>query len=160
MNSQKQYEIDGVTTLVDSSLSVIQELKQSRLPDIFRLPDHLIDPTWDIDTSRVYTVSDSAEVTSKGTHCYGDNIVKFSPSTGGPPSFTHKDRTTQAEPRNMSESGHFLWANDVLCVEHLLALRAATGIEVDYSLSKHGICLLYTSPSPRDKRQSRMPSSA
>ena len=25
---------------------------------------------------------------------------------------------------------------------------------------KHEICLLYTSPSPRDKRQSRMPSSA
>ena len=25
---------------------------------------------------------------------------------------------------------------------------------------KHGLCLLYTSPSPRDKRQSRMPSSA
>ena len=24
----------------------------------------------------------------------------------------------------------------------------------------HGVCLLYTSPSPRDKRQSRMPSSA
>ena len=27
-------------------------------------------------------------------------------------------------------------------------------------LSKYRICLLYTSPSPRDKRQSRMPSSA
>ena len=26
--------------------------------------------------------------------------------------------------------------------------------------AKHGFCLLYTSPSPRDKRQSRMPSSA
>ena len=25
---------------------------------------------------------------------------------------------------------------------------------------QYGICLLYTSPSPRDKRQSRMPSSA
>ena len=25
---------------------------------------------------------------------------------------------------------------------------------------EYGICLLYTSPSPRDKRQSRMPSSA
>ena len=25
---------------------------------------------------------------------------------------------------------------------------------------RHGSCLLYTSPSPRDKRQSRMPSSA
>ena len=39
----------------------------------------------------------------------------------------------------------------------------------DYSYNKNnlyikwyedGICLLYTSPSPRDKRQSRMPSSA
>ena len=28
------------------------------------------------------------------------------------------------------------------------------------SLEKGGYCLLYTSPSPRDKRQSRMPSSA
>ena len=27
-------------------------------------------------------------------------------------------------------------------------------------VSLHGACLLYTSPSPRDKRQSRMPSSA
>ena len=27
-------------------------------------------------------------------------------------------------------------------------------------LAKKSICLLYTSPSPRDKRQSRMPSSA
>ena len=28
------------------------------------------------------------------------------------------------------------------------------------SISHYKICLLYTSPSPRDKRQSRMPSSA
>ena len=27
-------------------------------------------------------------------------------------------------------------------------------------LAFHRVCLLYTSPSPRDKRQSRMPSSA
>ena len=30
----------------------------------------------------------------------------------------------------------------------------------DYSSLGVNICLLYTSPSPRDKRQSRMPSSA
>ena len=29
-----------------------------------------------------------------------------------------------------------------------------------FGLALFGICLLYTSPSPRDKRQSRMPSSA
>ena len=33
------------------------------------------------------------------------------------------------------------------------------GFEKTY-LNDSGICLLYTSPSPRDKRQSRMPSSA
>ena len=32
---------------------------------------------------------------------------------------------------------------------------------VEYGGNRHGfLCLLYTSPSPRDKRQSRMPSSA
>ena len=30
----------------------------------------------------------------------------------------------------------------------------------DWGSFKAGTCLLYTSPSPRDKRQSRMPSSA
>ena len=29
-----------------------------------------------------------------------------------------------------------------------------------FEVSSPGLCLLYTSPSPRDKRQSRMPSSA
>ena len=29
-----------------------------------------------------------------------------------------------------------------------------------FSISRYCICLLYTSPSPRDKRQSRMPSSS
>ena len=38
---------------------------------------------------------------------------------------------------------------------------AATGLSVVPLLaSRSEICLLYTSPSPRDKRQSRMPSSA
>ena len=29
-----------------------------------------------------------------------------------------------------------------------------------FGVELHKVCLLYTSPSPRDKRQSRMPSSA
>ena len=33
-------------------------------------------------------------------------------------------------------------------------------IKVIKGFGGNGICLLYTSPSPRDKRQSRMPSSA
>ena len=38
--------------------------------------------------------------------------------------------------------------------------HACSGITVYNALEKIGPCLLYTSPSPRDKRQSRMPSSA
>ena len=34
------------------------------------------------------------------------------------------------------------------------------GVQTGHGLVKINSCLLYTSPSPRDKRQSRMPSSA
>ena len=40
----------------------------------------------------------------------------------------------------------------------IAAVAAMSGLNV--SLSDVNSCLLYTSPSPRDKRQSRMPSSA
>ena len=41
-------------------------------------------------------------------------------------------------------------------------IRNAESVKVlgTLGVSKSNICLLYTSPSPRDKRQSRMPSSA
>ena len=44
----------------------------------------------------------------------------------------------------------------LLCAEEgaEVAILARTKLELD------SVCLLYTSPSPRDKRQSRMPSSA
>ena len=41
---------------------------------------------------------------------------------------------------------------------YLNQYKPCAGIEVNYT--PDGTCLLYTSPSPRDKRQSRMPSSA
>ena len=52
------------------------------------------------------------------------------------------------------------------CLDLLQRFKAdvsgATGIEYALIASLVGVlgCLLYTSPSPRDKRQSRMPSSA
>ena len=47
-------------------------------------------------------------------------------------------------------------------VEVVLLSRntADTGLRIFNSIEEYGLCLLYTSPSPRDKRQSRMPSSA
>ena len=42
----------------------------------------------------------------------------------------------------------------------IITSRDKEGIEIIRHSFAHLICLLYTSPSPRDKRQSRMPSSA
>ena len=51
-----------------------------------------------------------------------------------------------------------LRASDVpVFIQHGAADFGIAGKDV---LMEHGACLLYTSPSPRDKRQSRMPSSA
>ena len=38
--------------------------------------------------------------------------------------------------------------------------RTGDGMEASLVFPNNEVCLLYTSPSPRDKRQSRMPSSA
>ena len=46
-------------------------------------------------------------------------------------------------------------ANEEAQIEQSIIVRNNLIIEV-----RGGYCLLYTSPSPRDKRQSRMPSSA
>ena len=57
-------------------------------------------------------------------------------------------------------------ANNSRVKELLLEIQDKTGIEVNFiadpkdTVSLDISCLLYTSPSPRDKRQSRMPSSA
>ena len=45
-------------------------------------------------------------------------------------------------------------------LENFTSLFESYGYDVNISSTDYSSCLLYTSPSPRDKRQSRMPSSA
>ena len=44
--------------------------------------------------------------------------------------------------------------------EYNSAWLAVCPVKLEPEKAQYGTCLLYTSPSPRDKRQSRMPSSA
>ena len=54
-----------------------------------------------------------------------------------------------------------LFGKDVRTVnEHLLNVYSEGELERDSTIRKFRICLLYTSPSPRDRTRSRMPSSA
>ena len=56
--------------------------------------------------------------------------------------------------------------NDLLDLEKLLNIDDTNlynfynGFKTDFEFENNNICLLYTSPSPRDQRGSRMPSSA
>ena len=54
-----------------------------------------------------------------------------------------------------------VWAGDSLLARpRAEPLTLLSGVATVTSRVQLGTCLLYTSPSPRDKRQSRMPSSA
>ena len=52
------------------------------------------------------------------------------------------------------------WKRNEQCAEAMLPLVGKLYREHGVIITCYGNCLLYTSPSPRDKRQSRMPSSA
>ena len=55
------------------------------------------------------------------------------------------------------------WASerfDIIRVLEDASSSLLAGFEANVTLLQNNVCLLYTSPSPRDKRQSRMPSSA
>ena len=57
-------------------------------------------------------------------------------------------------------NGTTLGADNGLGVAAIMSVLASTDIDHPPIEALFTICLLYTSPSPRDKRQSRMPSSA
>ena len=50
--------------------------------------------------------------------------------------------------------------DDLLRTADVVSIHVIKTKDTENLISKDMFCLLYTSPSPRDKRQSRMPSSA
>ena len=61
-------------------------------------------------------------------------------------------------PRPLGETVHGTAPNEVVHFDYLHVGESCP--QASQGLPEDGGCLLYTSPSPRDKRQSRMPSSA
>ena len=71
----------------------------------------------------------------------------------------------QSQIQGQRAPGAAIDASDVAVffLAHTIAggvLAAVPAALIGLALGTFGVCLLYTSPSPRDKRQSRMPSSA
>ena len=69
-------------------------------------------------------------------------------------------------PHNKIEEKHFFEKDELKIILDLYAKMVSEGSWKDYGLSisskqvGFSVCLLYTSPSPRDVEESRMPSSA
>ena len=80
-----------------------------------------------------------------------------------PVRLTH-DGTLKRDPRFLERGMELVYcydeAPDLIRMMRIQLDESTAKPMFDNSGDKHQLCLLYTSPSPRDKRQSRMPSSA
>ena len=68
--------------------------------------------------------------------------------------------TKNIEGTNMIEFGLLQKKGIVAFTDGIKILQVVTNLEEAYNSKGNNICLLYTSPSPRDRTRSRMPSSA
>ena len=90
----------------------------------------------------------------------------FTPSSGKrPPSRKRMPPLDTAKKRAREEAEEQLASavasTDLAAIDQALASAKAAGIEGDHpAFAIVELCLLYTSPSPRDRQKSRMPSSA
>ena len=85
----------------------------------------------------------------KNSHCFSQVIVATSPNS---PDTKHVLEQNRIETLSTPGNGY---VNDLNFL-----LQKMSGFVFVVSGDLPLLCLLYTSPSPRDKRQSRMPSSA
>ena len=80
----------------------------------------------------------------------GHELKMFIPGGGSSPWFFEEHLDLPLEAKDVGAAGSMLGSGAIVVMDETTdAVKAC-----------HRICLLYTSPSPRDKRQSRMPSSA
>ena len=61
---------------------------------------------------------------------------------------------------DLTDSGNLISLVQKIKPTEVYNLGAMSHVKVSFEMPEYTGCLLYTSPSPRDKRQSRMPSSA
>ena len=89
----------------------------------------------------------------KGILSYQETLSSYCAYSPGEIHFSELNQVEKDSKIEKAISGdaHLIWNRLVLPMENLLKICP---------YCKSNTCLLYTSPSPRDKRQSRMPSSA
>ena len=99
----------------------------------------------------------------------GDAVTSIS-NTNGPPG-TFSTPTPMTLVRNNAGPSHFASTSNLQTLNGGVSIAATDVVQITWVVDsvtgglsangiEFGVCLLYTSPSPRDQRGSRMPSSA
>ena len=83
-------------------------------------------------------------------------IRQMNPSLKGINNDFVMDRSEHYIPENMNPIFKYPLRLDGI----IISIREKGSAKVNINLREYDICLLYTSPSPRDRTRSRMPSSA
>ena len=79
----------------------------------------------------------------------------------GLPTRWELDNVSPNNPVALSDiDGHSMWVNSLAIEKANIRTNSEVPMGGQILLDESGVCLLYTSPSPRDQRGSRMPSSA
>ena len=114
----------------------------------------------DITTSFVQVGSRTFAVANGSGYAVGDNIIIVHPCSAE--WLAAIDGGGTAGDANWSVNQYPILYNRYITAidDDEITIDAPVYNHLDRSLAQSYICLLYTSPSPRDKRQSRMPSSA
>ena len=136
----------------------------------YSIPEKTFVDDWDVDKlekdiNRIFTIKlpiknwmeedgvDSEYIREKISQEIEDEYDKKSSEFG-------KDLIKNLEKTIVLQSIDQNWKDHLGQLENLRQIVGLRGYGQRDPLSEYKSCLLYTSPSPRDKRQSRMPSSA
>ena len=120
---------------------------------------------WDIETNRRATINELlTELNNCSAQDYTDNglDVEYGRLLSGIQSLTTLLEETNAYVKEIASLENFI-VNSFNSISDSNAQRACelwNSYNAAANEYNNWVCLLYTSPSPRDKRQSRMPSSA
>ena len=109
----------------------------------------------------VINVSDVARSAEWYRKILGMEVKVFDPGLGKTPrtSLVFGNQKINVRPRGADKVEWFTADHETAGSDDLCFLTSSTPDEVVAHLKANG-CLLYTSPSPRDRQKSRMPSSA
>ncbi len=119
-----------------TNLAEISEKKESRIPDVFILPDEWRDESFDLDPTRSYGVKEVVEVSGISTFGAREMVIKVLEQEGNIPAFGLQGEMRMAIPTNLRSGKNNIHVGKIKITEHILAAVPSLGLRADFDLSE------------------------